>query len=248
MAAAAQVSPDVVSRLERGQVTGMPIATIEAVFVALGASVQLHVSWRGGGLDRLLDERHSALAGAVVERLRGDGWEVEVEVSYAVYGERGSIDVLGWHLGSTTLLVVEIKTELTSIEETLRRHDAKVRLARGIAAERFGWEARSIGRLLVLPDGTTARRQVDRHGPTLGAVLPTRGAAVREWLRHPNGRLAGVLFLPFPHGVRVKHAATTSNRVRRVGQAPGGNSPSTDRSRPALEDDRIRTRTRLTCA
>jgi hypothetical protein len=56
-----------------------------------------------------------------------------------VFGERGSIDLLAWHESSRTLLVIELKTELTSVEETLRRHDSKVRLAPGIARERFGW-------------------------------------------------------------------------------------------------------------
>ncbi len=84
LGAAAGVSQDFVSRLELGQLEGMPLAKVEAVFAELGASVQLHVSWRGGALDRLLDELHAALAGAMVDRLRGDGWDVPVEVSYAV--------------------------------------------------------------------------------------------------------------------------------------------------------------------
>ncbi len=214
LAAAAGVSPDLVWRLELGRLDGMPLRKVKAVFAALGASVQLQVSWRGGALDRLLDERHSSLTGVMVERLRGDGWDVEVEVSYAVYAERGSIDLLGWHPRSRSLLVVEVKTELTSVEETLRRHDVKVRLARRVGVERFGWDAQAVGRLLVLPETTTARRHVDRHGATLGAALATRGAAVREWLRHPAGPLSGVLFLSFPQPVRLTQAATTPKRVR----------------------------------
>ena len=75
-----------------------------------------------------------------------------------MYGERGSIDLLAWHEASRTLLVIEFKTELTSIEETLRRHDSKVRLAPGIARERFGWDPAVDARLLVLPEDRTARR------------------------------------------------------------------------------------------
>jgi hypothetical protein len=29
--------------------------------------------------------------------LRSDGWDVAVEVTFWIRGERGSIDVLGWH-------------------------------------------------------------------------------------------------------------------------------------------------------
>jgi Holliday junction resolvase-like predicted endonuclease len=68
-----------------------------------------------------------------------------------VYGERGSIDLLAWHEATRTLLVVEVKTEVASIEATLRKHDEKVRLARRVAADRFGWQATVTSRLLVLP-------------------------------------------------------------------------------------------------
>ena len=71
---------------------------------------------------------------ARVARLGGDGWEVVPEVSYSTFGERGSIDLLAWHQATRTLLVIEIKTELTSIEETMRRHDRRSRLAATVVA------------------------------------------------------------------------------------------------------------------
>jgi len=46
-------------------------------------------------LDRLIDERHAALLGQTVQLFRGAGWEVDVEVSFSIFGERGSLDVLG---------------------------------------------------------------------------------------------------------------------------------------------------------
>jgi hypothetical protein len=58
-------------------------------------------------------------------------------VSYSVYGERGSIDLLAWHPAIRTLLVIEVKTEVSSVEAMLRKHDEKVRLAPRVAAERF---------------------------------------------------------------------------------------------------------------
>ena len=53
--------------------------------------------FRGADLDRLLDEGHAALVGAVASRLASLGWEVRPEVSFAVYAERGSIDLVEWH-------------------------------------------------------------------------------------------------------------------------------------------------------
>ena len=132
--------------MELGRLDGVAIGTLRRVVEGLDASLVIDVRWRGGALDRLLDERHAALAATVATILRTDGWHVEVEVSYSRYGERGSIDLLAWQASSRTLLVVEIKSELTSIEETLRKHDQKVRLAPAVAAERFGWRPGSATR------------------------------------------------------------------------------------------------------
>jgi hypothetical protein len=67
---------------------------------------------------------------------------------------------VAWHAPSATLHVVEVKTSLVSVEETLRRHDVKARLAARIVGDRFGWWPRNVARLLVLPDESTARRRV----------------------------------------------------------------------------------------
>jgi hypothetical protein len=65
--------------------------------VALGADLDLFLRWRGERLDRLLDEDHAAIVEAVVRLLREDEWDVAIEVSFSKWGERGSIDVLGFH-------------------------------------------------------------------------------------------------------------------------------------------------------
>lgn len=77
------------------------------------------------------------MAGRIVASLTALGWSTAVEVTYARYGERGSIDVLAFRPDARSLLVVELKTELTSLEETLRRLDQKVRLGPSIAAEHW---------------------------------------------------------------------------------------------------------------
>jgi transcriptional regulator with XRE-family HTH domain len=195
VAAAASVAQTTVSLIERGHLDRLSQKTIRAVFAVVEARFEGSVSWRGGAIDRLLDERHSLLVGAVAERLRAAGWLVEVEVTFSVYGERGSIDLLAFHPASGVLLVVEVKTELTSVEETIRRHDVKERLARGIASERFGWSASSTSRLLVILDGATGRRRVHRHDDVLRVAYPERGTGVRQWIRRPARRIRALLFL-----------------------------------------------------
>ncbi len=173
------------------------MATIRRIFAAVDAGFEGTVQWRGAGLDRLLDARHAALVAASVRRLGGLGWQTKVETTYSIYGERGSIDVMGGFVKLRAALVEEVKSELPSLEETIRKLDEKVRLVREQIAEReFGWRPESVGRLLVLPDSTTSRRRVMALDPVLRVAFPDRGSSVRAWLRNPSGDLSGILFLP----------------------------------------------------
>ena len=210
---AAGVSQATISVLEAGRLDDLSIRTIRAVFAALGATGTLDVRWKGGELDRLLDEGHAALGGSFVSVLARVGWETAVEVSYSHYGERGAIDILAWQSATRALLVVEIKTELESVERTLRKLDEKRRLAGGVARDRFGWAALDASCVVVLPDVSTARRRVARHDALLGPALPSRGAAVTEWLR-PTGALAGLYFLSSISRTGRIQGAVTPRRIR----------------------------------
>ena len=97
----------------------MTLRSVRAIAAAADAYMVSELRWRGGGLDRLLDEDHAGLVGVIVAELRGLGWRVEVEVSFSHFGERGSIDILALHPMTGALLVIEIKTQLASIEELL---------------------------------------------------------------------------------------------------------------------------------
>jgi transcriptional regulator with XRE-family HTH domain len=216
LARTARVSQASVSLLERGRVDGLSIRALRRLCSAMDADVVVLVRWRGGDLDRLLDERHARLGEVVARTLERLGWEVAPEVSYSVYGERGSIDLLCWHAPSRTLLVIELKSELTSIEETLRRFDVKRRLATRIAIERFGWNAAIVGRLLVLPNDRTARRRVAAHALLLERALPNSPAEVRRWLRDPSGSLEGILFVTDNDDPRGRHGRRARKRVRRA--------------------------------
>jgi hypothetical protein len=185
----------VISLIERGRLDLASIDNVRRVARELDAAVVIQLRWRGGDLDRLLDEGHATLVGATIGLLQRLGWVVRAEVSYSKFGERGSIDVLAWHAETRSLLVIEVKTELTSVEETLRKHDEKARLAPKVAREQLGWQARTVSRLPVLPDMSTPRRRVERHEAVLRVACPTRGAAVRAWLRAPAAATSGLAFV-----------------------------------------------------
>jgi hypothetical protein len=121
---------------------------------------------------------------------------VATEVSFNIYGERGSIDILAFHPDSGALLVVEVKSVVPNIGGMLMTLDRKVRLAREVARKQLGWEATTVSRLLVLPEHRTARRRVADHATTFETAFPERNVAVKRWLRAPSGALAGLLFVP----------------------------------------------------
>jgi transcriptional regulator with XRE-family HTH domain len=200
LAAAADVSQGCVSLIERGHVSSLSIRTVRAVFAAVDAGFEGHVAWRGGDLDRVLDEDHARLVSSFAETLQALSWATYPEVTFSEYGERGSIDILALAQARKSALVVEVKTQITSVEATLRRLDMKMRLAPRVVFEREGWRPSVIGSLLVVRDGTTSRRRVDRHAGALMAALPDRGPAVRAWLRNPTGPLRGLIFLPLTNG------------------------------------------------
>jgi hypothetical protein len=187
----------VVARLESGRLGPMRVGTLRVVTAAFGLSLDPVLRGLGADQDRLLDEGHAALLGTCSTWLTRIAWLPAAEVSYSEYGERGSIDLLAWHEDSRSLLVIEVKTELASLEATLRKLDEKTRLARTIARRR-DWDAKLVGRLLVLPEGRSQRRQVDRHDAVLDLAFPLRGRAVQAWCRDPSGPMSGLVFLRMP--------------------------------------------------
>ena len=232
VAAAAGLNRGRVTKLEAGQIDELKVGEVRSCFDALGARLDLVAAYRGAQQDRLLDELHAAILGAVVAILRSDGWEVRIEVSFAIGGERGSIDVVAWKADETALLVVEVKSELPGIDPLLRPLDVKVRLAARVVGE-FGWQPLSVSRIVVLPEDSSCRRQVERHGPVLDQALSARSREVRAWLRRPVGVLAGLWFLSIalprdrrrnPSAVRrVKRPRSrTSGYEKRPSRAPDG--------------------------
>ena len=192
----------------------MTVDRLRGVCEPLDARLIVTIQWRGGDLDRLLDEGHATLLGRIAALLERYGWETDSEATFSEYGERGSIDLLAWHAPTRTLLIVEVKTELTSIEETLRTHDVKVRLGPSIAAKRRGWDVAAVGRLLVLPDESTPRRRVSRHGALLARPYALRGSVCSAWLRR-GGPGSGLLFLSPTNGGRRARGPISRKRIHR---------------------------------
>ncbi len=213
LAKRAACSQTIVSDAERGHLPSLSI--LRRIVGAMDASLVIEVRWRAGALDRLLDQDHAPLVNAVTELLAAAGWTVHVEATYSQFGERGSIDILAFQPSCGALLVVEIKTDLAAVEATLRKLDEKVRLAPKVASERYGWHARSVSRLLVMPESSTLRRRVERNAALFARAFPARGIGIRQWLRRPDAGLSGLWFLSLTAQAGVVRASGGPTRIRK---------------------------------
>jgi transcriptional regulator with XRE-family HTH domain len=71
IAALCDESQDSVSRIERGHLADMPLRRVRAIARALDAETVVALRWRGGDLDRLMDEGHAVIVGRVAGLLEG---------------------------------------------------------------------------------------------------------------------------------------------------------------------------------
>ena len=222
LAAAARISRGAISRVELGRAGGLTTGSLERIATALGARLVVRLEWNGEALDRLLDEVHAAAVERVVAWLGRAGWEVAVEASFNIFGERGSVDVLALHRPTGALLVVEVKSVVPDLQATLSALDRKARLGARIAGER-GWAATSVSRLLVVAEDRTARRRVAAAAATFARALPDRVVAVRAFVRSPESRapIAGLIFLTPARQVIAHH------RVSRRRSGAGPDRPDT---------------------
>ena len=209
-------SQQAISLIECGRGDRLSSRTVVRGAAQLDAELDVSIRWRGGEIERLLDEGHARLENAIASLVVAAGWEARVEVTYAIGAERGSIDVLALHRRAKALLVVEVKSDLLSAESTARKHDEKVRLGPRIAAERLDWHAATVARLLVLPESRTARRRIAGHRDLFQQLYPARGHAVRSWLATPAGSMSGILFLSVTRPGGDRRSLTSRRRVRAV--------------------------------
>jgi transcriptional regulator with XRE-family HTH domain len=217
LAARAACTRQVISRLETGRVDALKLRSLDAIVQALGGSLEVVVRWQGAALDRVLDAAHARLVETVVAQLQALGWETRVEVSFNHYGDRGRVDVLAYHQTSGTLLVVEVKSALGDVQDTLGRIDVKVRLG-WLLADSVGWpRPRATLAALVLGDRRGARARVARH-PAAFTRFPTRGRKALAWLRRPIPPPVPAGLLWFVNMPNVTPGSTTRVRRARLAQ------------------------------
>ena len=224
LAAEAGLGRSLVSRAERGHLATLRLADIRSIGGALGLRLQFDPWWRSGDVNRVLNERHNLMH----ERLAAifaayPAWVTAAEVTFSVYGERGSIDLLAWHPDRRILLVVEIKTEITDPGALVAQVDRYRRLAPGIGRER-GWDPASMSVWVIVADSTMNRRHLARHRTMLRNRFPLEGRTIRSWLRGPSGAVAALSFMANePSGSTARKAAPTQRVSRRKG---GSESPA----------------------
>lgn len=201
-------------RIEQGQLAGVPWGRVRAVAMALDATLSPEIRWRGADLDRLLSASHAALHEAIAGFLGTvPGWDQLGEVSHAVFGENGVIDILAWHAPTRSLLIIELKATLGDPQELVGVMRRRIRLARRFAGER-GWNASTVSAWVVFTATRTNRRYVDRHAQLLRGRFPADGRQVRAWLAAPAGSIMGLSFwTDVAKGDRARVSATT-RRVR----------------------------------
>ena len=196
----AGVSRSLVSRIERGHLETATVAVLRRVAAALDVRITVIAFSRNGDLDRLVNARHSALHGSVARYLRRlPDWTFEPEVSFAIWGERGVVDILAWHPRRRILLVIELKTAIVDVNELVGTFDRKLRLAIEIA-RRHGWavpEGTGVAGWVAVADTRTNRRHVAAHAAMLRAAFPRDGRTIRGWLARPRG---AIRCLSFWHG------------------------------------------------
>ena len=188
------LSQSTISDIEAGRAFASTVDTLARLVAALGVRIQIRLLAHGEDLDRLLDAGHAEIVERVATFLRAKGWEVVPEVTFSVFGERGSIDLLAFHRATGALLVVEVKSAIPDVQATLAGIDRKARLGPALARER-GWSVTSVSRWLVVPGDATTRRRVASHEATFRAALPGRTAEMKRWARAPRGGVAGVVFV-----------------------------------------------------
>lgn len=213
LAANARVSQMTVSRVERGQIPELTLATLRRVAAALEIRLELLPRGQGAQLDRLLSERHSALHESVAKALAHDfpEWVMASEVSFSIWGERGVIDLVLWHPEHRALLIIEFKTELVDVGDLVGTMDRRRRLAAEIVKSR-GWRPRIVSTWVILAASRTNARRVADHRTVLRTAFPAGVRAIRRWLRDPAGSVAA---LSLWKERKTARKVTPTRRVRR---------------------------------
>jgi transcriptional regulator with XRE-family HTH domain len=218
LAGRAGVSASLLGLVERGHADALAVSSLRRIASALDLRLGWDAGFRGSELARLRDAGHARLAEWLSRRLEEFGWTVLPEVSFNQFGDRGRVDLLAYHAGTHSLLVIEIKTVIVEIQALLGSLHVKERVAPSVAHS-LGWRTTRPVPCLVVAESTTNRRRLTAHS-RLFARFSLRGKGAVAWLRRPDGAPGGLLLLvklPNRNGVSGRRAGR--QRVR-VGKAP----------------------------
>lgn len=196
----AGLSRDVVHRAEAGELQGITLGSLARLTEALDAQLVVEIRWRGAELDRLIDADHASIVSAGARRLEQLGWIVRTEISFNHFGDRGRCDLVGWHPGTRSIVIVEVKSRIGDLQETLGRLDVKARLG-SVIAEQLGWARPSaVVAALVLDEQATNRRVLRRHEAQFRR-FGLRGRVALAWLRRPRpaAGTSGLLWFESSH-------------------------------------------------
>ena len=210
------------SEIELGRLEHVHLGMLRKVADVLDIRVALDAWWRSGRIDHLLDRAHAALVEHTVKTLEAAGWITRVEVTFNEFGERGSADVVGWRPVERALLIAEIKTRIDDLQDAGAVFSRKVRILPKVLARDEGWDALTVGRVLVYADTRANRELVQAHRGTFDAIWPDRTVAVKRWIGRPapaSGTAAkltkrgfgGIMFVPLG---QLGAAARTVSRIR----------------------------------
>jgi transcriptional regulator with XRE-family HTH domain len=189
VAAKARLSPSAVGRHERGYIGAL--SALERHGAVFDLRVDVRLVGRGGELARLADEEHAAIIESVARWFRSHGFVTELEASFSEWGERGRIDLLAFDPRSGTLVVVEVKTQLTDLQDLFGSMNVKLRLSSAIA-ERRGWRVGHTAIVLAVADAAGNRAIVRSHRTLFDgfdgrrltpSALGRHGARVLYWVR-----------------------------------------------------------------
>lgn len=216
----AGVSQQLISLAERGLLEQLTLRSLRRIAQALEVRLAVEPGWRGGHLSRMLDAAHASLVDAVAANLRRHGWAVLVEYTFNHFGERGAVDLVGWHAEHRAVALVEVKSRITDEQDLHASMGRKRRIVPGLLARERGWQPVAIGEILVVADSRGNRDVVRKHAATFAIRLPARTVDARAWIRHPRAAINACWFL----ALTTRGSRNRDSGVRQRVRLPGGRS------------------------
>lgn len=217
--ARAHISRNVTRKIERGELGSTSLGLLRKYAAAFDLRLDLAVIGRGGDLARTIDEEHAMIVEQLAATLNHLGWRVEPEASFNHYGDRGRIDLLAYHPETGTLLIIEVKTVLTDLQEMFGSMNVKHRVASVLATER-GWEIRRVGSLLAIASSSSSRQVVRRHATLFGPFV-SEARTIHRWMEAPSAAARMLLWVDPPHPKQAWNAGRVRVRPKVGSRGPG---------------------------